>query len=130
MIHQQQKKSISERVEAREKRQKIENNVKFLDYENVDWVAGTSNIVERLFSKSKKILTPYRLSMKPSTFEMILMLKCNINYWNLDDFVKAYNTDIETNDPISIDVVEDEEIGEEPELNMNDILGDAFPLID
>jgi len=53
------------------------------DYCSVGYVQGTSNVVERLFSKSRLILTDHRKSMQVSTFEAILWLKCNADAWGI-----------------------------------------------
>lgn len=53
-------------------------------YVNLKWVPPTSNIVERLFSSARQVLTDYRKSMTPYTFECIMFLKVNRKYWDID----------------------------------------------
>jgi hypothetical protein len=53
-------------------------------YVNLNWVPPTSNVVERLFSASRQVLTDYRKSMSPYTFECIMFLKMNRKYWDID----------------------------------------------
>jgi hypothetical protein len=51
-------------------------------YVNVSQIPPTSNIVERLFSSARLVLTDYRKSMTPYTFECVMFLKFNRNYWD------------------------------------------------
>jgi hypothetical protein len=51
-------------------------------YINVSQIPPTSNIVERLFSAARLVLTDYRKSMTPYTFECVMFLKFNRNYWD------------------------------------------------
>ncbi|KAH9123596.1 hypothetical protein AeMF1_005451 [Aphanomyces euteiches] len=53
-------------------------------YVNLCFVLPTSNIVERLFSVAKGILTDYRKHMSPMNFEMIIFLRANSGYWTLN----------------------------------------------
>eukprot|EP00977_Amphora_coffeiformis_P001007 scaffold219_cov156-Amphora_coffeaeformis.AAC.5 len=48
---------------------------------NLDWVAPTTVIVERLFSKNRHVLSFNRRRMLPRVFEAIVFLKENIDYW-------------------------------------------------
>jgi hypothetical protein len=43
-------------------------------YIDVEWVLGTSDVVERCFSHAKKVLTDVRLGMSPYMFEIILTM--------------------------------------------------------
>ena len=61
------------------------------EYVNLKWIPPTSNICERLFSASRQVisylrqvLTDYRKSMSPYTFECIMFLKMNRKYWDVD----------------------------------------------
>ena len=51
-------------------------------------VSPTSNIVERLFSNAKLIMTDQRRCMDPTTFETILMLKLNKDLCDARDIEK------------------------------------------
>ena len=51
-------------------------------YNNVSQIPPTSNIVERLFSSARLVLTDYRKSMTPYTFECVMFLKFNRNNWD------------------------------------------------
>ena len=62
------------------KRRKVINE----EYCDLTYVPPTSNIVERLFSKARLVLTDYRKSMTPYTFECVMFLKMNQEYWDLD----------------------------------------------
>ena len=64
------------------KRRKVSD--KSSRYESLSCVLPTSNIAERLFSTAKNILTDSRKHMHPSNFEMIIFLRANKTYWNLN----------------------------------------------
>lgn len=67
-------------------------------YVDLKWVQSTSNIVERLFSKARLILTDYRKSMKPCHFELLLLLKCNRSLWSLEDLVTVESAPLDDED--------------------------------
>ena len=54
------------------------------EYSCLTFVPPTSNAVERLFSNARLVLTDYRKSMTPYTFECVMFLKFNREYWDLD----------------------------------------------
>ena len=54
------------------------------EYLNLNFVPPTSNVVERLFSNARLVLTDYRKSLTPYTFECVMFLKINRNFWDLD----------------------------------------------
>jgi hypothetical protein len=58
--------------------------VSYSEYANLTYIPPTSNIVERLFSSCRLVLTDYRKSMTPYTFECIMFLKVNRNYWDIN----------------------------------------------
>jgi hypothetical protein len=58
-------------------------------YVDLNFVLPTSNVVERLFSVAKYILTDTRKHMHPSNFEMIIFLRTNSSYWNVDTVAEA-----------------------------------------
>jgi hypothetical protein len=62
------------------KKQRTDTNKEYMD---LKYIPPTSNIVERLFSKSKLILSDVRKSMLPANLEMLLFLKVNRNLWDL-----------------------------------------------
>ena len=49
----------------------------------VDWVPGTSNKAERLFSKAGYILTYHRKKIMPMNLEGQIFLHANKTFWNL-----------------------------------------------
>ena len=49
---------------------------------NLIWIKPTSNIVERLFSRAKLILTPNRSGMSPLNFEQDIFLMVNNTLWD------------------------------------------------
>ena len=51
-------------------------------YIDLGHIPPTSNIVERIFSTARLILTDYRKSMSPYTFECVMFLKFNREYWD------------------------------------------------
>ena len=63
-------------------------------YACLNYVSATSNVVERLFSRAKLVMTDQRRSMDPSTLEAILMLRYNHDIWDvylLDSLVQKLN---------------------------------------
>jgi hypothetical protein len=58
-------------------------------YVDLNFVLPTSNVVKRLFSVAKYILTDTRKHMHPSNFEMIIFLRTNSSYWNVDTVAEA-----------------------------------------
>lgn len=66
------------------KRRKVSHG----EYSSLNFVPPTSNVVERLFSNARLVLTDYRKSMSPYTFECVMFLKINREYWNLDVVAK------------------------------------------
>ena len=67
-------------AEQRVKRSRINGQIRPMTH-----LSPTSNIVERLFSNAKLIMTDQRRSMDPSTLETILMLKLNKDLWDARD---------------------------------------------
>lgn len=55
-----------------------------LGYASLDHIPPTSNIVERLFSSARLVLTDYRKSMDPYTFECLMFLKVNRSDWDIN----------------------------------------------
>jgi len=50
---------------------------------NVDWISPTTVIAERLFSKNRHVLSFNRRRLMPRSFEAIVYLKENMEYWDL-----------------------------------------------
>jgi hypothetical protein len=75
-----QSMSIAERALAgtKNKKRKVVS-----DYVDVERIPPTSNIVERLFSASRLVLTDYRKCMSPYSFECVMFLKYNREHWNI-----------------------------------------------
>ena len=55
--------------------------VSHAEYSSLTFVPPTSNV---LFSNARLVLTDYRKSMSPYTFEGVMFLKINRDYWDLD----------------------------------------------
>jgi hypothetical protein len=72
-------KSLSAQALNRVKRRKV-----VAEYVSLDHIPPTSNIVERLFSAARLVLTDYRKSMDPYTFECLLFLKVNRKKWDIN----------------------------------------------
>ena len=51
-------------------------------YEDIFYVPPTSNVVERLFSQAKFVLTDLRKSMSDDLFESVIVLKINRKLWD------------------------------------------------
>ena len=79
-------------IQALKKKRKVITN-EFID---MSFVPPTSNIVERLFSAARLVLTDYRKSMSPYTFECVMFLKINWELWDAslvsNIVVKAYKS--------------------------------------
>ena len=58
-------------------------------YYNLNWIPPTSNMVERLFSHCKLVLTDLRSSIGPVTFEEVMFLKINEEFWNEENVQTA-----------------------------------------
>jgi hypothetical protein len=61
---------------------KKKRNVMQSDFIDIEFIPPTSNIVERLFSAARLVLTDYRKSMTPYTFECVMFLKINRALWD------------------------------------------------
>jgi hypothetical protein len=66
-------------------------------YRSTLHVSPTSNIVERLFSRSSIIMRPHRRCMDPSTCEMLIMLRCNKDMWSQKTLQDIIDTKKEAN---------------------------------
>lgn len=77
--------SLAARILKR-KREETSGNSKYVD---LIFIASTSNICERLFSLTKRILTDTRSRMLPVNFESLVYPKCNRGYWNVNTFHNA-----------------------------------------
>ena len=75
--------SLAQQVEA-----EIKNVKDKSAYIDLNWILPTSNMVKRLFSRFKYVLTLLRNSMSPITFEEIMFLKMNEIMWG-DKTVQA-----------------------------------------
>ncbi len=69
-------------LQALKKERKVLNN-EFID---ICFIPPTSNIVERVFSVARLVLTDYRKSMSPYTFECVMFLKMNRKLWDASLF--------------------------------------------
>ena len=65
-------------IQALKKKRKVIAN-EFID---MSFIPPTSNIVERLFNAARLVLTDYRKSMSPYTFECVMFLKINRELWD------------------------------------------------
>jgi hypothetical protein len=70
--------SLSAQALNRIKKRKITT-----EYVSLEHIPPTSNIVERLFSAARMVLTDYRKNMDPYTFECIMFLKVNRSKWDI-----------------------------------------------
>ena len=61
----------------------LAKKVKKSNYSSLNHISATSNIVERLFSRAKLVMTAQRRCMDPSTLEAILMLRFNHDLWDI-----------------------------------------------
>ena len=68
----------------------ISNNNDDATYHNCDFILGSVAEVERLWSLCKYVFTDIRQALTPETFEAIIFLKVNKDYWNQDVVTRAY----------------------------------------
>jgi hypothetical protein len=59
-------------------------------YLDSDWVPATSNDCERLFSSAKLVYQDLRKSLTPRNLEILLFLKMNRKYWDIEDVKALY----------------------------------------
>ena len=78
-------------------------------------MSPTSNIVERLFSNAKLIMTALRKKMDPDTFNMILFLKPNRELWPNAGIIQKIINDLKEK---NLDVAN--EVGEKVADDEND----------
>jgi len=79
-------------VEKNDEHQKVAAGKKAVSkYINPNFILGVNNTLERCFSRAKRILSDSRAGMSPRTFEAILFLKLNEEYWNVNDVALAIN---------------------------------------
>ena len=64
-------------------------------YEDLRYIPPTSNHAERFFSAAKLHVPSLRQSMLPKNLEMLLFLKYNRSFWNIELFYDAYKNEIE-----------------------------------
>lgn len=79
------RKSLMKQIGRQQKALKVDER-KYID---ANFILGTSDDVERLFSACKHVLTPQRMSMSPRMFEFIMLLKANRELWGLLEVHKA-----------------------------------------
>ena len=72
--------NLAQKAALRSKRRKVSTGI----YADLNFIPPTSNVVERLFSTARLVLTDYRKSMSPYTFECVMFLKFNSSLWDLN----------------------------------------------
>ena len=78
----QQLTEVQRIMEASRKRKAENTGVCKSKYKSLKHCLTTSNIVERLFSRAKLILSERRKSMSPYHLELLLFLRSNQELWN------------------------------------------------
>ena len=68
---------------------RIKKNVNH-DYENCNFVLGSSTVVDRLWSMANKLLDVNRSRASPLLMESLLFLRQNRRYWDIGVLHKAY----------------------------------------
>jgi hypothetical protein len=66
------------------KKRKLQVVLAKKEYMDLSYILATSNIVERLFSTCKYVISDHRKSLLPKTSEAIIMLKANRKFWNYE----------------------------------------------
>ena len=54
------------------------------EYQPIEWLNPTSNVVERLFGRAKMVLSDHRMSMLPMNLEKTLFLYIKKRFWDID----------------------------------------------
>ena len=86
-------------------------------YRNLNHVVPTSNVVERLFSRTKLFFSDRRQRMKPKTLETLIMLLANSKLWDSKTVEKCVRED-------EVEIVENGEADqEEDEPNYEGVRG-------
>lgn len=85
-------------VQAAKKRRRVTTASRYGD---LTYIPPTSNIVERLFSKTKRMQSDQRKSMLPENFHALAYLHCNRQWWSKATFAKVEK---------EVHEVEDEEV--------------------
>ena len=74
--------TIAEMAMHAKKRRKVTKRMA-TTFKDLSFIHPTSNMVERLFSRARLVLTDYRKSMSPYTFECLMFLGNNRDLWNM-----------------------------------------------
>ena len=64
-------------------------NLKTSEYMNLNFIPATSNMVERLFSLSRRMYSDHRKSLNNTTLENIIFLNQNNKFWNEETVDKS-----------------------------------------
>ena len=73
--------------EVKHRKRKRDLSVETHHLIDLEFIHSTSNVVERLFSSAKLVLTDYRKSMTPYTFECVMFLKYS-SLWDINSVSK------------------------------------------
>ena len=79
-------------LERDDKRRLKGTTIRSLDsscYRPTEHVFPTSNIVERLFSRAKLVISDLRSSMTPQHLEIAIYLRYHHNLWNVETVEKS-----------------------------------------
>jgi hypothetical protein len=89
VVRQEDELSYAQKVDARIKRRKTNEDAIATKYVNLSILCGTSVVCERLFSVAKNILSDTRKKTSPPVFEAIILLKMNRSEWDVYMMGKA-----------------------------------------
>jgi hypothetical protein len=87
-VHVQESSFIKEADDENDMRVLKKSKIEF-PYVDTSHVAGTSVIVEQLFSRCGIIMRPHRRLMDPSTLEMLVMFRFNKDLWDEEEVERA-----------------------------------------
>eukprot|EP00977_Amphora_coffeiformis_P004702 scaffold1007_cov176-Amphora_coffeaeformis.AAC.8 len=102
-----------------ETREKSTNSLQSVYLTNLSWISPTTVVVERLFSRCKRVMTADRRRMHPRIFEAIVFLKKNEDFWNIklvqemvsgkwdEALGSTYDSDSDSNDSSSVNSADD-----------------------
>lgn len=78
--------------EVREAAKRLKSQDTMEDFIDTTFIPPTSNMVERLFSCCKNVLTDYRSKLDNKRFEDIMMLKINRKLWDENTVAAAFSS--------------------------------------
>ena len=76
-------------------RKKARHSLSTSNYRSTKHIHGTTNAVERLFSRAKILMSGQRKKMTPRHLELLMSLRMNCHLWNEETVQQAMLLDLE-----------------------------------